>query len=176
MDQPPAPHLEPTLLTGLFTLYYLFIMGLSWFNFTRAFRRTITPTSRRRMTYLITGALAPALGSFPYLLFGSVFASQHSLIFWTIAFASNLFVGALMIVMAYAVAFFGVSWPDRVIKSRLFKWIMRGPVTASFVLGFTTIIRRAGEAFGQTYTVLVPIIMVATILVAEHMISLFSPL
>jgi hypothetical protein len=176
MDHPPAPHLEPTLLTDLFTLYYLFIMGLSWFNFIRAFRRTITPTSRRRMTYLITGALAPALGSFPYLLFGSAFASQHSLIFWTIALTSNLFVGALMILMAYAVAFFGVSWPDRVVKSRLFKWLMRGPVTASFVLGFTTIVRRSGEAFGQTYTALVPIIMVATILIAEHVISLFSPL
>jgi hypothetical protein len=176
MNQPPAPHLEPTLLADFFILYYVFIMGLSWFNFSRAFRRTITPTSRRRMTYLITGALAPALGSFPFLLFGSTFASQHSLIFWTIALATNLFVGALMIVMAYAVAFFGVSWPDRVVKSRLFKWIMRGPVTASIALGFTTVIRRAGVAVGQTYTALVPIAMVATILVTEHMISLFSPL
>ncbi|MDR3574047.1 MAG: histidine kinase N-terminal 7TM domain-containing protein [Anaerolineaceae bacterium] len=176
MDQPPAPHLEPTLLADFFIFYYLFIMGLSWFNFYRAFGRAITPTSRRRMTYLITGALAPALGSFPYLLFGSSFASQHSLIFWTIALFTNLFVGALMVVMAYAVAFFGVSWPDRVVKSRLFKWLMRGPVTASFVLGFTTIVRRGGEIFGQTYSALVPIIMVVTILVAEHMISLFSPL
>jgi len=176
MDQPPAPHLEPTLLADFFILYYLIIMGLSWLNFSRAFRRAITPTSRRRMTYLITGALAPALGSFPYLLFGSAFASQHSLIFWSIAFVTNLFMGILMILMAYAVAFFGVSWPDRVVKSRLFKWIMRGPVTASFVLGLTTIVRRAGETFGQTYTALVPIVMVVTILVAEHMISLFSPL
>ncbi|HMD88973.1 MAG TPA: histidine kinase N-terminal 7TM domain-containing protein [Anaerolineaceae bacterium] len=176
MDQPPAPHLESTLLADLFVVYYVFIMCLSWFNFYRALRRTITPTSRRRLTYLITGALAPALGSFPYLLYSSTFASQHSLIFWTIAVVANLFIGGLMILMAYAVAFFGVSWPDRVVKSRLFKWIMRGPVTASFALGLTTIVRRTGVVFGQTYTALVPITMVAAILVAEHMISLFSPL
>ena len=48
--------------------------------------------------------------------------------------------------MAYAVAFFGVPWPDRVVKRRLFKWLMRGPITASTVLMITTVVRRWGEA------------------------------
>jgi hypothetical protein len=79
----------------------------------------LTRSGRRRMLYLMAGATAPALGSYPYLLFGYRLAEQHQYIFWGAATIINLVVGALVIVMAYAVAFFGVSWPDRVIKSRL---------------------------------------------------------
>jgi len=78
--------------------------------------------------------------------------------------------------MAYAVAFFGVSWPDRVIKSRLFKWIIRGPVTASLALGLMTIVRRAGVLVGSEYSAFVPLTMVATVLLFEHAITLFYPL
>jgi hypothetical protein len=83
----------------------------------------------------------------------------------------------LVIVMAYAVAFFGVSWPDRLVKSRLFKWLLRGPVTASLALTMMTLVRRAGELFqGETYTAFVPLVMVVTVLLFEHAITLFSPL
>jgi hypothetical protein len=79
--------------------------------------------------------------------------------------------------MAYAVAFFGVSWPDRVVKSRLFKWLLRGPVTASLALAVMTIVRRAGELLGgEPYSAFVPLVMVATVLLFEHAVTLFSPL
>jgi hypothetical protein len=78
--------------------------------------------------------------------------------------------------MAYAVAFFGVSWPDRVVKRRLFKWLMRGPVTASTVLAITTLVRRAGEYFGFEYSAAVPIVMVGTLLLFEYAITLAAPL
>jgi hypothetical protein len=78
--------------------------------------------------------------------------------------------------MAYAVAFFGVSWPDRVIKSRLFKWILRGPVTASVALGLMTLVRRTGVLLGVQYSEFVPLTMVGTVLLFEHAITLFAPL
>lgn len=172
----PAPHLQATLITDLFVLYYLAIMVLSWVNFVRAYRRTTTPTSRRRMAYLITSALAPALGSFPFLLYGSALEVLHPFIFEVIAMLGNLGVGTLVVIMAYAVAFFGVPWPDRVVKSRLLKWLMRGPATASLTLALTTVVRRSGALFGVPYSGLVPIIMVSTILLCEYMITLFAPL
>ncbi len=172
----PAPHLQATLITDLFVLYYQVIMVLSWVNFVRAYRRTITPTSRRRMRYLITSALAPALGSFPFLLYGSALAGVHPIIFWVIAMLGNLSVGTLIVLMAYAVAFFGVRWPDRVVKKRLVKWLMRGPATASLTLALTTVVRRSGALFGVPYSGLVPIIMVSTILLCEYLITLFAPL
>ncbi len=171
----PAPHLGRTWLTWVFTLYYAAIITLAMINFIRAYRRTVTRTSRRRMGYLVLGALAPALGSYPYLLFGSGIAARWPLLFWLSATLSNLFVSALLILMAYAVAFFGVSWPDRVVKRRMFKWLMRGPVAASTVLVATTLVRRAGEAFGQPYTAAVPIVMVALFLVLQHLITLIAP-
>jgi hypothetical protein len=175
MNGQPAPHLQRTLWTEIFTAYYLLLMVLAWINFGRAYRRTLTRSGRRRMVYLLAGAAAPALGSFPYLLYGSNLAGNWPFIFWGLATASNLLVGGLIIIMAYAVAFFGVSWPDRVVKSRLFKWIMRGPVVASAALGVMTIVRRSGELLGTTYSAAVPAAMVATVLLLEHTITLIAP-
>jgi hypothetical protein len=127
------------------------------------------------MNYLLLGALAPAIGSFPYLLFGSGIAAEFPLLFWLAVTLSNLLVSILLVLMAYSVAFFGVPWPDRVIKRRLFKWLMRGPVTASTALAFTTWMRQAGGALGFDYSSATLIIMVATILIMEHLITLAAP-
>jgi hypothetical protein len=172
----PAPHLHRTPLTEFFTAYYVLTMVWAAINFVRAYALMLTRSSRRRMLYLMAGATAPALGSYPYLLYGSAVAARFPLLFWTAATVINILVGGLVVVMAYAVAFFGVSWPDRVIKSRLFKWIMRGPVTASLALGLMTIVRRAGVLMGVEYSAFVPLTMVATVLLFEHAITLFAPL
>ena len=172
----PAPHLQRTILTEVFTIYYIGSMIWAWINFGRSFKHTITRSGRRRMIYLLAGATAPAIGSFPFLLYGSTIASRHPFIFWSSALVNNLLVGGLIILMAYAVAFFGVSWPDRIVKSRLFKWIMRGPVTASLTLGIMTIIRRVGVIFGVEYTSAVPVSMVVIVLLMEHSITLVSPI
>ena len=175
INDEPAAFLQATRSTNLFSLYYGLSMVASWINFSRAYQRTTTPTTRRRMFYLITGALAPALGSFPYLLYGSSFASEHAFIFWIVVMISNALVGGLIVMMSYSISFFGVNWPDRVVKRRLFKWIMRGPVTAIVALGITTIIRRGGSLFGIEYSALVPITMALSILTMEYFITLFSP-
>ena len=173
----PAPYLRRTIWTEVFTLFYIGIIAWAGYNFIRAYRRMLTRSGQRRMLYLMAGATAPALGSYPYLLYGSSFASQFSLIFWSAVLVNNLLVAVLVVTMAYAVAFFGVSWPDRVVKSRLFKWLLRGPVTASLALALMTIVRRAGEFFGgDPYSGFVPLVMVVTVLLLEHAITLLSPL
>src|SRR6266545_285711 len=173
----PAPHLRRTAWTELFTVYYIGIMVWAGYNFVRAFSRMLTRSGQRRMLYLMAGATAPALGSYPYLLFGSSIAARYPLFFWSTAFLINVLVAVLVIVMAYAVAFFGVSWPDRIVKTRLFKWLLRGPVTASLALALVTIVRRAGLFFeGEPYSGFVPLTMVVTVLLFEHAVTLFSPL
>jgi hypothetical protein len=174
-DKSPASYNTPTFLTEVFVFYYVGVMILAWFNFIRALRRTVTRTSRRRMAYLTMSALAPALGSFPFLLYSSAFASQHTIFFWLVSILVNLATGILLVIMAYAVAFFGVAWPDRVVKSRLIKWLLRGPLTAIVTLAIVTMIRRGGDAFGYPYTALVPIVMVVNILLCEHGITLIYP-
>jgi len=175
-DNVPVPHLTPVTATYLFALYFMAAMAASWINFVRSYRRAVTSTSRRRMGYLIAGAVAPVIGSLPFLLFGSGIVKINGLVFWGLTGLSNTIVIILIVIMSYAVAFFGTPWPDRVVKGRLFKWLMRGPFTASATLGVVTVIRRAGALFGQDYTALVPILMVATILLLEYVIILFAPL
>jgi hypothetical protein len=176
INERAASYLQRTIWTEVFTVYYVLIMLLAGINFGRAYRRTLTRSGRRRMGYLLAGAAAPAIGSFPYLLYGSDLAGNHPFVFWGMATLGNILVMGLLIIMAYAVAFFGVSWPDRVVKSRLFKWIMRGPVVASTALGLTTIVRRSGALFGTVYSAAVPVVMVVTVLLLEHLITLASPL
>ena len=173
----PAPHLERTFWTEVFTFYYISVMIWAWVNFLRAYNQMLTRSGRRRMLYLMAGATAPALGSYPYLIYGSSWAAQHPFFFWGSALAINILVGGLIVIMAYAVAFFGVSWPDRLVKTRLFKWILRGPVAASVALGLMTIVRRGGELYdGNPYSALVPFTMVITVLLMEHAITILAPI
>jgi len=172
VDNVVTPHLERTNLTWVFSAFYTLSMIWAWVNFQRAYHRTRTRSGRRRIGYLIVGALAPAIGSYPYLLFGSAFASLHPYVFWLAAVTSNFFVSGLIIIMAYAVAFFGVPWPDRVVKRRLIKWVMRGPITASSVLALTTLTRRAGEPIAFFS----PVVMAGTFLLMQYMITMFSPI
>jgi hypothetical protein len=142
----------------------------------RAFQRTVTKTSRRRMIYLMTGATASAIGIFSFLLYDSGIFLKFPIIYWILVSISALSVGAFLVILAYVVAFFGVTWPDRVVKSRLFKWFMRGPFTASIVLGGMTIIRRIGLNWGNPYNAFVPIFMVVMTLLMEYSITLLAPI
>jgi hypothetical protein len=171
----PAPHLARTRYTAMFAIYYAAVMFIAGSILFRAFQRTVTKTSRRRMIYLLTGATAAAIGTYPYLLFGSGIFAQAPIVFWVLVSLSSLVVGAFLVIMAYAVAFFGVTWPDRLVKSRLFKWFLRGPFTASVVLAVTTIIRRLGLFWEQPYNAFVPIFMVGMILLMEYIITILAP-
>jgi len=77
----PAPYLVRTQYTNLFAIYYVGVMIVSGSILFRAFQRTVTKTSRRRMIYLLAGATMAAVGSFPFLLFGSGLFSQSPYIF-----------------------------------------------------------------------------------------------
>jgi hypothetical protein len=169
------PYLQVLPLTWVFVGFY--IVGMSWalINVIRALRRSVTQTGRRRMSYLLVGAAAPSLGSFPYLAFGASFASGLPLTFWITVTLSNLLVAVFLVLMAYSVAFFGVSWPDRVVKRRLFKWLMRGPAAAFIVLAATTLVRRWGERYGQAYSGFVPVVMVGALLLFQYFVTLAAP-
>lgn len=171
----PAPHLQRTWLTWVFAVYYVVTIVISGINLWRAYQRTVTRTSRRRMRYLLMGALAPVLGSYPFLLFGSNLVVNNPFLFWIAATLSNLLVSVLLVLMAYAVAFFGVSWPDRVVKRRLFKWLMRGPATVSVILVLVTLVNRYGDLMGLSNPIVIPILTVTSLLIMEHSITLVAP-
>ncbi len=171
----PAPHLPGAAGLRGFALFYAVGMGWALVNIWRAYRRTVMRTSRRRILLIFFGALAPAVGSFPFLTLGSGFAAAHPFIFWLSATVNNLLVSVLLVLWAYEVAFFGTSWPDRVVRMRLLRWLLRGPVTVATVLMLTTFVRRWGALHGQPYTAAVPVTMVLTFLFLEHFIGVLLP-
>ena len=168
-------YLTTAPLTTWFALYYGIGTVWAWGNVLRAYRRTSMPTSLRRMRYLVFASLGPPVASFPYLLFGAGIAVIQPIVFWIMICVMNILLAWMLVLMAYAVAFFGVAWPDRVVKRRLVKWILRGPVTASTALAVMTFVWRGGQFLGMPDTVMAPVVMVFSVLVLEHLISLSGP-
>ena len=175
VDQAPAPFFYRTPAMNAYIIFFFVTIALSIYNFFRAIQRTNSPTSKRRMVYLVAGALGLLVGLFPYLTFESSLRVFSSLSFWILSSILYLASWFSVFIMSYAISFFSFSIPDREIKKRLFHWIFRGPLTASVALGLTTLIRRAGIMFGKDYAMLEILAMVASIVLLEHLCTLFFP-
>ncbi len=171
----PVPSIQRTIFFDFFSVYFVIVMSAAWYNFFRAVKRTSSKKSQRRMLYLVIAAFGPALGSFPYLLYGSEIIVIFPSLFWLVSIIAYLVISTAIIIMTYTVSFFGLPWPDRVIKSRLFKWIMRGPATAILTLGVTTLISRLAVQFGVDLQSINVLGMVAAIIIFEFSVTIFSP-
>jgi hypothetical protein len=171
----PVPHLSSTPLSWVFTFYYVIVIALALSVMWRAWHRTLLSTSRRRMTYLFIGSLILALGAYPFLLFGSGLASSFPEIFLLSAAIGSILVFWAMVTMAYATAFFGVPWPDRVVKSRLFRWMVRGPVTVFVVLLLLPGVTQISAVFQTSEAVTLPILVALSALLTSHVLTLALP-
>jgi hypothetical protein len=171
----PVAHLTRTPLSWFFTIYYAVTMLMALSVIYRAWKRTVLSASRRRMTYLLAGSVAVALGSYPFLIIGSEAAASLPLLFFLTAAAANVFVFWAMVAMAYATAFFGVDWPDRVVKSRLFRWLLRGPVTVFIVLALIPWVDHIGLLLRIQGSVVLPTLVALAILFVSHITTLATP-
>ncbi len=134
--QPPISYLAAGPLFWPFAAFLALVSALSLHNIWKARSRCLTEHSRRRMTYLLLGFIAPGIGTFPYLIaLGQQTVGQNfSVPIFTLSILGNSAVGTLLVVMAYTVAFFGVYTPDRVVRYRLIRFFTRGPMVAIVVI------------------------------------------
>lgn len=161
---------------GVYVAYLLVIATFSMVNVVRARRRCLTRYTRRRMTYLMAVFLTPAYGIFPYtLLFGGVSEEKTSLLLVILNLA-NVVVVAMLVFMAYPLSFFGTEQPDRVIKSRLLEFMLRGPLTGTAILAVILFVPRASNVLGLNGEELVPFSAVAVLLFLQWSITLLLPL
>lgn len=167
-----AAHLNPGPLFWVYiSLGLAAIVWAAW-NFQRAYVRSQTATTRRRMVYLIASAIAPLVGTFPFLLVVGQEARLLPLTFSLLSILSNLIVSALLIAMAYTVAFFGVALPDRVVKGRFFQWLLRGPLVASAVLAVFVVVRRFGPSIPFYDERVLPFFLITVLLLLQFFITL----
>jgi hypothetical protein len=129
-------YLEAGPLFWPFAAYFALAVVLALGNILHARRRCLTESTRRRMTYLALGFVAPALGVFPYLIAGSRLNANLAPDGWifVLSFIGNVVVAVMLVVMSYTVAYFGVLTPDRVVRYRMLRFFMRGPVVAILVM------------------------------------------
>jgi hypothetical protein len=159
-------HLQAGPYFFVFVLYAAPILVWTAVNLVRAYRRCQTATSRRRMIYLMVGSLAPGMEAFPYLLLLGRLSELHPLLVRIALVQSNLVVAGLLVVLAYATAYFGVTYSDRVVKGRLFQWLLRGPLVAAVTLGVLILATNAFEQLGLpgSRLILVTVVMVIVLL------------
>jgi hypothetical protein len=127
------------------------------------------------MGYFLIGAIGPFLGGFPFLMLGGPLLRQSPALLLGFLAVANAAIAVMIVLMAYPVAYYGVSYPDRVVKSRLFQWLLRGPFVASTVLAVTVLVNRLGLVLGLENSRAVPMAMVASLILLQYGISWIRP-
>ncbi|MFN2200238.1 MAG: histidine kinase N-terminal 7TM domain-containing protein [Caldilineaceae bacterium] len=134
--KPPISYLEPGPLFWPFAIFFILSSILSMGNIWKARQRSLAPGTRKRMTYLFVGIAAPSIGTFPYLIVGAdrLNGAEFGNLILLIALIVNTMVAVMLPIMSYSVAYFGVLTPDRVVRYRMLRFFIRGPVVAILVI------------------------------------------
>jgi hypothetical protein len=171
-----APHLRPGPLFWFYAAYFGVSLVLGFIGVVQARRRCLTPTSHRRMTYLLLSSTGPALAVFPYLLLSSNNDVVIPLASWFALVAGNVLIAAMLILMGYSVAYFGVLAPDRVVKYRLIRFLFRGPITAAAIAAAVTLFSRMEEILGLPRETLTTLAIVFFVVVFQIVRGSLQPL
>ena len=175
VDTSWAVYFQAGPLFWIFSAYFFLITGMGVLNIERARRRTVTSTSRRRMTYLAMSFVAPALGVFPYMLLASLpnHFTPNLLLF--IALVGNVGIAFMTVVLAYSVAFYGALTPDRVVKRSLVNYLLRGPLVGICLLALMLVIPRVESILGLPRDTVLVFAVVVGIVLLQVLISAAAP-
>ena len=169
------PHLTPGIFFLPFACYYFACGGWAMYNLVEARRRSLTTTTKRRMTYFVVSFAMPMLGVFPYLLPTGWPLYLPAIIPWIGIVLVNMSVGAAITFMGYTVAYFRAGAPDRVIKRRMIKYLMRGPLLAALVITALVFSERIARWLWLPNTVVGLIAAAAIILLMQLFIVTLQP-
>jgi hypothetical protein len=161
----------------MFLLYLLYFVSLgivSFITVQRAKQRCLTRDTRRRMTYLQYAMFTPAFGIFPYsVLLGLSETSSVGMLF--LVNLANFVLILMLLFLSYPISFFGSSKPDRLVKTDLLKFVLRGPATGLLALAVITFTTSATRILGFTGDVFMPFAVVTIILLWQWAIALGIP-
>jgi hypothetical protein len=155
-------------LFSLFALYFAIASAGGLWAVIRVRQIALTPTLRRRLTYLGATFLAPGLAVFPYLVIAGTYALLSRDIVLLLSALGNAGVAVMITIMVYSIAFQGLLLPDRLIKQDFIRWGLYGPFVGVVIILFLrstpVLARRLGLpaetllTFGvMVFTVLMPI-------------------
>lgn len=169
------PRMRPAAGFIVYTAYLLVVGTAAVINVARARRRCLTRYTRRRMTYLLTVFLTPVYGTYPYSLFFGRLGDEKTTALLVILNAANLVIMLMLVFMAYPLSFFGTQQPDRVVKTRLLEFMLRGPLTGAAILMVILFVPRATNFLGIDGDAFMPFAAVAILLFLQWSITLLLP-
>ena len=173
---PPISHLAAGPLFWLFVLYFVLTVLYGVWNLYRTWHRCLTAASRRRTAYLGVSFAAPGLGVFPYLLVISGMDGPVSpQVVLLLTLVGNLAVGAMLVIMAYSVAYYGVLTPDRVVKHTFIHYLLRGPFVGICVIVVMLVIPKVEEILGLPRDTVLIFAVVGEIVLLQLLINLAKP-
>lgn len=161
-------------LFWVYCIYFVAAIGVAFTNVQRARQRCLTRDTRRRMGYLQFAMLTPVLGIFPYsVLLGLSETGSVGMLF--LINIANAILILMLLFLSYPLSFFGSQQPDRVVKTDLLRFMLRGPATGLlalaviiFITPATRILSLGGESFR-------PFAVVVTILFWQWLVALALP-
>lgn len=171
--QPPLSYLDSGPYFWFFALYFVFALTLSLWNIVKARRNCLTERSRKRMSYLLLGFVAPGIGIFPYLIIlgGLTNNDIANAITFVLALAGNLLVAIVLVLMSYTVAYFGILTPDRVVRYRLIRFFTRGPAVAILVIVAMQTIPRIESVLGLPRDIVLFSVITGVIICSQLLLS-----
>lgn len=174
VPQPRTIFLRPDFLFLLYILFFALATGIAIINVQRAKQRCLTRDTRRRMGYLQFAMLTPAFGIFPYSLLLPP-GENFSVLVLLLVNASNIIVIMMLLFLAYPLAFFGSRIPDRVVKTELLRFVLRGPATGLLALVIIIFTPPTTRVLGLPGDNFVPFAVVAVVLLWQWVIALSLP-
>ncbi|MCB0076698.1 MAG: hypothetical protein KDD73_04690 [Anaerolineales bacterium] len=170
-----APQLTAGPFFWLFMVYFFLTCGWGFANTLWARSRALTVSSRRRMSYLVASFAAPGLAVYPYLVFTSVSTGLAPTLLLSLNLIGTLGVAAMMLVMAYSVAFQGVLAPERIVKRSFLTYLVRGPLQGVLILLTMLAIPRVEMVLGVPRETILAFVVVGGILIFEVLQRLIEP-
>lgn len=161
----------------LFVVYLAFFVvanAVAFINVNRARLRGLTRSTKRRMAYLQLALLTPAIGVFPYSMFLAP-GDEFTLPALLLVNVANVVVILMLLFLAYPLSFFGSRNPDRLVKTELLRFMLRGPATGLLILVVLIFTRPTAEILGLPGDEFTPFALVGVVLFWQWMVDLSLP-
>ncbi|MCA9934392.1 MAG: hypothetical protein KC415_10735, partial [Anaerolineales bacterium] len=167
-------HLLAGPLFPLFAIYYWSVSIASIYNVWRARQRTITSTTRKRITSTMLAIMAAPLGVFPYLVISGNQAQEVRLWLWPLLIVGNLVVALMFATLTSNLIYFDAASPDRVVRVKLYKYMARVPLAGTIVLLVYVLVGRTSRLLGLPTETALGFTLVATVMLVEWAVHMFK--
>lgn len=174
VETPNAFHLRASAGFYAFAAYFWVASIASIYNVLRAYQRSITRTTRRRIGTTVLVIMAAPLSVFPYLAVSQSSLERVPAWAWLLLILGNLIVGLMFSQLTSNIVYLGSVSSNRVVRVKLLKFMARVPMTASIVLLVYVLTIQAGSFLGLDATTAAAATTVGTVMLVEWAIHAYK--